>query len=459
MKKRHLLAPLVLTLVLLVGGCVPNAGNVASQPGAEAGTEPIELRFSIWAGCEEAEGLAYTDVIKNFEEANPNVKVKLECTPDNYTEKIATMLVSNTLPDIGYLNEATALEWASEGKLLDLTDYFKEDPEASSRLPQAFYRFGEDRILGTNTAGEIMLLFYNKANFDTAGLAYPPTKAGEAWTWDEFVDACKQLTIDANGNTAASADFDPESIDTYGCNVPNWWASWNSFIESNGGQMFSDDGMTALLDSPESKQVFQALYDLVYVHHVAPTPAASESREDVTLRTGKLAMQVDGHWATLGLAQTEGLEFGIGVLPSFQEPKTTFLGGVTVIFGTTKHPKEAFDFYVAHNSDIDLVPMFKGGLWMPLQAEYYTDPAKTEEWIRGQPGAYPEGAEDSVVDYAWNYSVQAPIYWVKNWTQIMDEAITPAMQGLMANELTVDEAVNQAVTDAAPLMQGTWVQR
>ncbi|MCA9881921.1 MAG: sugar ABC transporter substrate-binding protein [Anaerolineaceae bacterium] len=417
----------------------------------------VEIDFSIWAGCESSEGLAIQNAIDAYEADNPNVKVNLICIAgDGYQERISAMIASGTNPDMGYLNEAIALEWASEGALLDLTEYFQNDPVASARLPQSFYRYGDNQILGTNTAGEIMLLFYNKDNFDAAGLDYPPTNAADAWTWEEFVDVCQQLTIDRNGNNAASAEFDPENIDTYGCNTGTWWAAYHPLLVSNGADIFSEDGMQVVLNSPEAQEVFQSIYDLMYVYHVMPSPAAFQARQDVGLQTGKLAMQIDGHWTTSSLADTEGLNFGIGVLPRFDEPVTTFLGGVTVIFANTEHPNEVFEFYTYHN-DPEYVPMYSDGLWMPLTEEYYTDPVKRDEWLHGQEGVYPEGVEDSIVDYTLNYAVQAPIYWVKNWPQIMDEAIGPAIEAIFADEMSVADGLNQAVEMGNALTEGRWV--
>jgi multiple sugar transport system substrate-binding protein len=416
-----------------------------------------EIDFSIWVGCESSEANAIRASIEAFEADNPDIKVNLVCIAgDAYQERISAMMASGTNPDMGYLNEAIALEWATDGALLDLTEYFQNDPVASARLPQSFYRFGDNQILGTNTAGEIMLLFYNKANFDAAGIDYPPTSAADAWTWDQFVEACKVLTVDRNGNNAASAEFDPENIDTYGCDAGNWWATYHPLLVSNGADIFSEDGMQVVLNSPEAQEVFQQIHDLIYVHHVMPTPAAYQARQDVGLKTGKLAMQINGHWTTSDLADTEGLEFGIGVLPYFDEPVTTFLGGVTVIFANTDNPEAAFEFYTYHN-DPEYVPMYSDGLWMPLISEYYTDPELRDSWLYGQEGVYPEGVEESIVDYTMNYAVQAPIYWVKNWAQIMDEAINPAVQAIFADEMSVADALNQAVEMGNAYTEGRWV--
>ena len=56
-----------------------------------------------------------------------------------------------------------------------------------------------------------------------------------------------------------------------------------------------------------------------------------------------------------------------------------------------------------------------------------------------------------------NYSVQAPIYWVKNWTQIMDEAVNPAIQAIFADEMSVPDALKQAVDMGNALTEGRWV--
>lgn len=447
MKLLRQLIPLLIVLGLLVGSSAVLAQDAVT-----------EISFSIWVGCESSEANAIRTAIEAYEADNPDVKVNLVCIAnDGYQERISAMIASGTNPDMGYLNEAIALEWASEGALLDLTDYFQNDPVAAARLPQSFYRYGDNQILGTNTGGEIMLLFYNKDNFDAAGLDYPPTNAANAWTWDQFVDVCKQLTIDRSGNNAASAEFDPNNVDTFGCDAGTWWGAYHPLLVSNGADIINEDGTALLLNTPEAQEVFQEMHDLIYVHHVMPSPSAFESRQDVGLKTGKLAMQVSGHWSTSDLADTEGLNFGIGVLPRFDEPVTTFLGGVTVIFANTPNPEAAFEFYTYHN-DPEYVPMYSDGLWMPLKSDYYTDPAIRDTWLQGQPGVYPEGVEESIVDYTMNYAVQAPIYWVKNWTQIMDEAVNPAIQAIFADEMSVPDALNQAVEMGNALTEGRWVE-
>ena len=56
--------------------------------------------------------------------------------------------------------------------------------------------------------------------FDRAGLTYPPARAEEAWSWEQFVSICQKLTTDRNGYDATNPNFEVEHITTYGVAFP-----------------------------------------------------------------------------------------------------------------------------------------------------------------------------------------------------------------------------------------------
>ena len=391
--------------------------------------QTVELTFTYWGSPFEKE--AVERMIQSFNDSHENIQVRGQHIPDAYFEKISTMVAGGTQPDVGYLGEVNALQWAQEGVLLDLTSYFKSDPEASSRLPATYYNYDGEKTIGTNTAAETIIMYYNKDLFDAAGVSYPPSKASEAWTWDEF--------------------------DTYGISFPTWWGGYTPLIYSNGGKLVSDDGTEFMMNSPEAVEVLQKMQDLIYVHHVAPTPAQAEAlpSADIMMQSGKVAMSIDGHWKVLDYSQL-GFNWGMGVLPYFKEPTTIVLGSPTVIFAGTQHPDEAFEFYKFHN-DPTQVDLYAKGLWMPLQLSYYTDPAKTAEWLDAIEGVYPPEARDVLIDYTLNNTPIQPVqYWLKNSAQIFSEAIDPAIGALWSNEMTAQEAMDQAAAAAKDLLQGRW---
>ena len=444
-----------LTLIALLCASAP-VWATGEDEGSAAEAMPAELTFTFWGSPFEREAVDL--MVAAFNEANPGIKVRGQHIPDGYSEKIATMVAGGTPPDLGYLNEQQAFLWASEGVILDLTPHFKADPEASNRLAASYYNYdGGTKTIGTNTAAETMILYYNKSLFDAAGQDHPPSDAAEAWTWEEFVAVAKQLTVDRSGNNANSDAFDPQDIDVFGVSFPTWWGGYLPMIYSNGGKLASDDGRKLLLNEPEAVEALQAIQDLIFVHHVAPTPAQSEAlpSASVMMQSGKVAMAVNGHWAILDYSQLE-FDWSLGVLPYHVEPATILLGSPTVIYAATEYPDEAFQFYKFHN-DPTQVDLYAKGLWMPLQLDYYTDSAKTAEWLDAIPGVYPPESRGVLIDYTLNNTLrQPPAYWLKNANQIFSEAIDPAISKLWAGEATAQEAMDQAARDAGPLMQGRW---
>ena len=166
------------------------------------------------------------------------------------------------------------------------------------------------------------------------------------------------------------------------------------------------------------------------------------------LQTGKVAMDISGHWQILDLSQM-GFDWGMGVLPYFKQPTTIICGPPLGIFTSSKHPEEAFQLFKALG-DTASNDLFANGLWMPLHVEDYTDPTRISQWLNSQPGVYPAEARSVLVDYTINHTPrQIPIYG-----QMLDEAITPALSLMWAGEANAQQAMDQAVKEGQKLLQG-----
>ena len=416
---------------------------------------PVPLRFTYWGSAFEKKDI--TAAIDLFNASHPCIKVEGQHIPNaGYVEKITTQLASGDPPDVAYLEENQAFPWAAAGKLLDLTPYFKDRPE-DTLVKSIVYRAG-DRLIGTGLATGVILTYYNKELFDAAHVPYPPAKADQAWTWDEFLAHAKALTKDRAGHDAADPAFDPTQIATYGVAIsPHWWGNYMPFVYSAGGQFASDDGKTLLLNQPEAVDALQKIQDLFYKWHVAPTPTQAKNMPtaDILMQSRKVAMAVDGMWKVTDFANLR-FKWGIGVLPKIKEATTVVISVPKVIFAATKHPKEAFEFY-SFIADPTKVALFKEGLWAPLDRVYFTDPARKAEWLSAKPGFYPPEAEDAIVDYTLHHAPnQPPAYWLKNINRITDDAVTPALDQVWAGTLTAQQGADLAVKAGTPLLQGRW---
>lgn len=434
-------------------GAVALAG-LATPALAQDCAEPVNLTFTFWGSASEKNDME--TAIRTFNEANPCIVVTGQHIPNTgYVEKLTAMLASNTAPDVAYLGENQAFQWAADGRLLDLAPYLGETPE-DTYLKNSIYRV-EDTLMGTGLATGVMLIYYNKDVFDAAGVEYPPANAADAWTWDEFVANAKKLTKDRDGNTADSAEFNSESIDTFGAAMPAGWTGWYSFVVSNGGTFANEEGTELLLNSPEAVEALQAYQDLIYVHHVTPTPTQRGTlpAADILMQSGKVAMSMDGMWRVTDFNDTR-MNWGIGVLPIWDTPYTPLISTPKVIFASTQHPEEAFQFY-QYVSNPEEVGLFKSGLWAPLELEYFTSEEGLSKWVTAPDGEYPPEALDAIVDYSLNYTgEQVPAYQIRNIGTIMNEAVNPAISKMLEGSATAQEAMDEAAANAAPLMSGRW---
>ena len=130
--------------------------------GSRLEAKPAELVFTYWGSPFERQ--AVKKVLQQFNQQQANIRVRAQHTScSNYTTKLLTMVAAGTAPDIAYIPDPMISKWASAGWLMDLSDHFQNDPEASNWMPQIYYKV-QDKIVGANCAIETIILYY-KAGF------------------------------------------------------------------------------------------------------------------------------------------------------------------------------------------------------------------------------------------------------------------------------------------------------
>lgn len=438
----------LLALVLLLG-------VAGSQFAMSESKEPITLKFTFWGSTQEK--AAVENAVAQFEAKYPWITVNAIHIPTDYDTKLTTMVAANEEPDVAYLESATiAFTLAEQNKLVDMSAMLASDTEINkdTLLPNMLYYWEPGKVAGIFTAPECAVLYYNVDMFKNAGIEPPPAQVDKAWTWDQFVETAKKLTIDQNGKNASEEGFDPTKINQFGVNISLWWAMWGPFVYGNGGDFLSEDGATLALTSPESTEALQKIADLINVHHVMPSPVQAKSLPNTTqsLQTQKVAMAIDGQWINLDLSQAEDLNYDIGALPVMKEPKTVVVGAMASIFQSSKHPQEAWEllkFLVNPEYSMDLQ---KGGLWMPALKDWYTNPKLLAKWAESNP-AHPSGYKDAVLDMVLNHGVITPTATVKNFNKIMD-IINPALDQVWLGQKSAADALKEVQDKAQAEVQG-----
>jgi multiple sugar transport system substrate-binding protein len=427
---------------------------------AAAPAEKVNLTYSYWGNADEQK--AVDETLAKFNGSQDKIVVKGLVIPwEQYATKLNTMAVAGELPDMGNQIERLIIRWAAEGMLADTSSMF--GPGEAKPLENLAYKY-QGKTVAYASANEVLLLYYNKDMFDKAGVAYPPSSADQAWTWDQFVDAAKKLTLDKNGKTPNDKGFDAQNIKQYGCLVENLPWQLEAWAYSNGDGkhgFFSQDGTKCAINEPGTMEAIQKIADLHLKDHVAPlsTGATDDSiQRSIISRT--CAMGTGGQWnigTCLGTAKKEGLNYGVAVLPYMKNKATLCTAGSTVIFNQTKHLQEAFEYVKWSALEENSWSLIEQGITMPRLDKWYKDETLLHKWI-DNPNFPPfDQYKSAVVDYAMDSNITHPAAWfnVDNFADF--EALLQSILGdVWTGKTTVEKAItaNYDKLDAAFKGQG-----
>lgn len=343
-----------------------------------------------------------------------------------------------------------AFTFAEQGVILDMTPYLDRFPD---RVPGSMYYFAPGHTFGGMSAVETSIIFANRQLFEDAGVALPPTTADTAWTWDQLIDSAKHVTKDRKGKTAVDADFDPGNVQQFGLNFAQGWTTWYPLVRSAGGDFTDEAGTTFTLNKPEAVDVFQKLQDLIYVHHVSPTPTASEGLPATAqqLQTRRVAMTMDGQWNLLDISRAQ-VPLAVGVLPRINTPTTAIIGGATVVNAKSAHVDAALSFLLFSSDPANVMELLKNGLWMPTETSYYTDPNLVAQWVDND--AHPKEYRDAAMTYVLKNSVQGPVT-IKNYAAISTR-LSAHLDDLWLGKKPAQQVLDEAAAEIQPMLQGRY---
>ncbi len=170
---------------LLAAGC-SSSGSPAASVSAGVPTGPITLTLAGWSLSTTPEFKTLAD---GFHAAHPNVTVQLkEYDATNYDTQMIADLAAHSAPDIYVLkNLKNFYTYQSGGQLVDVSDVAKTLGSQVGGLSD--YQV-DGKTYAIPYRQDSWVLFYNKALFDKAGVAYPDG----SWTWDKYVSVSEQLT-------------------------------------------------------------------------------------------------------------------------------------------------------------------------------------------------------------------------------------------------------------------------
>jgi len=318
-------ALLIAAVVALLSGCSPSGNSRV-------------LRVANWggAGDDGAVMTAYREVFEEFERTHPGVEVQVEGTPgsQDYVNKMLLSFVAKSAPDVITLDAASSSVFVDNGLMRDLTPFILGDGQfkSSDYFANVMGIYGRgDKQYGVPLDFTPMVVFANRKHFLDAGVPLPKPD----WTIDDFRETARKLTTGKR----------------YGFSFITWMPGWIMWVWNQGGDIVSPDGTraTGYFDSPATLSALEMLRDVVLVDKSAPALSQVGAAGVDLFANGDCAMQVSGHWALSGFAESEHINLDdIVVLPM---PRAEGKTSQTVVYAAAmgisrdaKDPDLAWEF-------------------------------------------------------------------------------------------------------------------
>ena len=252
----------------LVAGSMAGCGN--SSSGAKTADGKANINILVY--MQDHEKAVYKKLIEQYKKdhadkvGNINFQVT---TQDEYNTKMTAAMTSKKLPDIFYVGPDSVRSYVDNGYVMPLDDMIAKNSiiKTGDLWPTIIKAYRYD---GTKTgSGKLYALpkdlstfayAYNKDMFDKAGVAYPdPNKP---YTYSEFLDVCKKLTKDNNGDG---------KTDQWGASFADAFML-NPFIYGNNGHYLNSDYSKVEIDGQKAfTDALQFYCDLTTKYKVTPT--------------------------------------------------------------------------------------------------------------------------------------------------------------------------------------------
>ncbi|MFI9610405.1 extracellular solute-binding protein [Streptomyces sp. NPDC052023] len=321
------------------------------------------------------EAPTYKALVKEFEAANKDIKVKYVNVPfDQAQNKFDTAAGSKGAPDILRSEVGWTPAFAKKGYFLPLDGteaLADQDKFQSSLIEQAKY---EGKTYGVPFTTDTLALVYNKELFAKAGVEAPKT-------WDDLKKAAATIKTKTG-------------VDGYWGSTQAYYAQ--SFLHGEGTDTVDAEAKKITVKSPEAKKAYatwQSLFEGKGLHKADTTADAYAHIQDAFVN-GKVAAIIQGPWEITnfykGSAFKDKENLGIASVPAGSTGKAGAPTGghnLSVYAGSDEaHQKAALKFVNFMTSAKAQETIALKNNTLPTRDDAYTAEVKADPGIAGYQG-------------------------------------------------------------------------
>jgi ABC-type glycerol-3-phosphate transport system substrate-binding protein len=360
---------LLIVLLLVLAGCglqAPSANWPSGAPPRNPAIAEAPMTLRVWMAADYADQLPIRDLVNDFQQAYPNVKIELTgYVWQDMAGKVRLAISQGTSPDVAHQH---AFAMGAQGMAEPLDDLWQQWGAADQFMPGALddviwqgVRYGVPLDINT------LFMIYNKAAFAQAGLAAP----GPGYTFAQLRRDLEKLT---------TADRS-----RYGIALTSSGWGMYGMVRSNGGELLQErDGKPVVtLDDPKTVEIVKFFAELgkQRLGTLPPLQPRQSDHPVVLFSQRKVALFFSGPWDIVRLKQEAPpevyAEIGTAILPvpAAGAPSASVQGGGS-LFVPKGAPNRAtaFEFMKWAVSDRYALRMAREMGRYPVRNALYADP-------------------------------------------------------------------------------------
>ncbi len=376
--------------------------------------QDAEVTITWWDYFSDANGAAMDAQFARYMEANPNVTIERTYIAfADLKQRLLQGAAAGDLPDVVVIDNPDHQAFSSLGVFEDVTDRVAEWGQAENFFEGPWFSTTfQDRNYGIPDNSNCLVLWYNTALFEEAGLE-PPT------TWEELTAAAEALTEGDRFGLAVSGVKSEEGTFQW---LPFLWATGEDIgtIDSEGGRR----ALQLWVDMVENGTMSQGILGW--------------DQQDVRtqFQNGRAAMMSNGPWQIPVLAEeAPDLEWNVVTLPEDQQGASILGGENTAIVKGSENVDAAWDLLTWRQEPEELRTYLTDAGKLPSRSDL------AEDW-----------SDDPVVSvFVEQLKVAKARAYGDKYPEI-SAAIQEAIQSAVGGQTDVESAVAKAQQVITPLL-------
>lgn len=316
--KRALLAGAVaacLAAALLLAACGGGSSSGGGGGSSSGSGEQVEIEW--WHGQNARVAKVLDEMIDEFEESHPNIKVSKDSggvNSDRMLQKVTAGIQAGDYPDIAYIFGSDLATFAQGEQLANL-----QEPVENGEID--WNNFVKPAQEAATVNGEVrafpslvdnLAVVYNKKIFKEEGVSPPP----EEMSWEEFLKIAEEVNDPSKGIAGFAWPGTGDEDTT--------WRIW-PLVWQKGGEVLNESGEGVGFEGEPGEAALEVVQKAAEAGTVYIDGTAGSERMQQLFNSEKLAMNITGPWALPEYVEA-GVEYGVVLLPSFTSEHTTISG-------------------------------------------------------------------------------------------------------------------------------------